>query len=344
MIIKRGNRYGVRIYVAKRQVWVGSFRTRQEARQAEREALMRVRPTNDETVSEFVERWLRDFKRPRASTNRHNAYMVKPLVAEFRSVKMSEISRRDAREWACRNRASLPVVRALFNDALNEECVTANPFANLRLDQRRGRRDLVALSETEVRDLADAALDLFGAYGPTFRACVLFAAYVGLRPAEMFVLQWSDLELAQSQIRINRSLGNTGEITLPKNGLRRCVVLPPQAREVLLAMPRRADSPYVFTTPGGQRFSKTSHYYYWRLLRLAAKRPDMAFYELRHFCATHLLELGVSHADVAVQLGHTDGGALVMSTYGHPSDEAARVRVLEAYRRNPAWRLKAAGE
>ena len=46
----------------------------------------------------------------------------------------------------------------------------------------------------------------------------------------------------------------------------------------------------------------------------------MAFYELRHFCATHLLELGVSHADVAVQLGHTDGGALVMSTYGHPSD------------------------
>jgi hypothetical protein len=36
----------------------------------------------------------------------------------------------------------------------------------------------------------------------------------------------------------------------------------------------------------------------------------MDFYELRHFCATHLLELGVSHADVAVQLGHTDGGAL----------------------------------
>lgn len=232
----------------------------------------------------------------------------------------------------------------MFNDALNEECVTTNPFANLRLDQRRGRRDLVALSEAQVRDLADASLHLFGAYGPTFRACVLFAAYVGLRPAELFVLQWSDLDIAGSLININRSLGNTGEITLPKNGLKRCVVLPPQAKEVLLAMPRRANSPYVFTTPGGQRFSKTSHYYYWRLLRLAAKRPDMAFYELRHFCATHLLELGVSHADVAVQLGHTDGGALVMSTYGHPSDEAARARVLAAYQRNPAWRLKAVGD
>jgi len=70
----------------------------------------------------------------------------------------------------------------------------------------------------------------------------------------------------------------------------------------------------------------------------------MAFYELRHFCTTQLLELGASHADVAIQLGHTDGGALVMSTYGHPSDEAARARVLAAYRNNPAWRLKAVGD
>jgi integrase len=62
----------------------------------------------------------------------------------------------------------------------------------------------------------------------------------------------------------------------------------------------------------------------------------MDFYELRHFCATHLLELGVSHADVAVQLGHTDGGALVMSTYGHPSEDGARERLKRAYRANVA--------
>ena len=64
---------------------------------------------------------------------------------------------------------------------------------------------------------------------------------------------------------------------------------------------------------------RENDYYYWRLLRTEAGRPKMAFYELRHFCATHLLELEASHADVVVQLGHTDGGALVMSPYGHPS-------------------------
>jgi hypothetical protein len=32
-----------------------------------------------------------------------------------------------------------------------------------------------------------------------------------------------------------------------------------------------------------------------------------------------------------MQLGRTDGGALVMSTYGHPSEDAARERLKRAY-------------
>jgi hypothetical protein len=47
---------------------------------------------------------------------------------------------------------------------------------------------------------------------------------------------------------------------------------------------------------------------------------------LRHFCATQLLEMGIDHFAVSVQLGHEHGGALVMSRYGHPSKEAARER------------------
>jgi integrase len=65
-------------------------------------------------------------------------------------------------------------------------------------------------------------------------------------------------------------------------------------------------------------------------VRAAFGRPTLALHELRHFCATYLLELGLAPADVAVQLGHTDGGALVMSTYGHPSDRAARARITAA--------------
>jgi hypothetical protein len=45
-----------------------------------------------------------------------------------------------------------------------------------------------------------------------------------------------------------------------------------------------------------------------------------------------LLEAGHSHFDVSVQLGHEDGGALVMARYGHPSKEAALERLLEGFK------------
>jgi integrase len=158
---------------------------------------------------------------------------------------------------------------------------------------------------------------------------IIFAAYVGCPPGELFALERGDV--GRDEVAIRQNLDGTGTIKAPKNGRERIVVRPPPARHVLVDVPARLDVPWLFVTPRGRRFSKSSLYYYWNPVRAAFGRPCMDFYELRHFCATHLLELGVSHADVAVQLGHTDGGALVMSTYGHPSEDAARDRLKRAY-------------
>jgi integrase len=56
---------------------------------------------------------------------------------------------------------------------------------------------------------------------------------------------------------------------------------------------------------------------------------------LRHACATLLLERGLSPEDVAIQLGHTDGGALVRRLYGHPSEDRARARIAAAFEQEP---------
>lgn len=191
--------------------------------------------------------------------------------------------------------------------------------------------------------LADAAFITAGPAGSTIRATIIFAGYVGLRPAEMFALRWPDIDFRRGRIHVSKSLGSTGDETAPKNGKGRSVVLPPPAAEALRSMPRLANSDYVFVTPKGTRFSKSTHHYYWRPAKVVAGLPEMDFYELRHFCATHLLELGLSHSDVAVQLGHTGGGTLVMSTYGHPSDAAARERIHAAFLRT-ADRLRVVGD
>jgi integrase len=218
----------------------------------------------------------------------------------------------------------------MFNDAINDGLHPGpNPFANLRLEQPRGRKDLTALTHDELHELAEKALAVHGEFGPVFRAMILFAGFVGLRPGEMFALERSDV--GRDEVTIRQNLDGTGTLKLPKNDHERVVVLPPPAREALTAVPARLDLPWLFVTPRSRQFRKGSLHYYWNPVRAAFGRPGMDFYELRHFCATHLLELGVSHADVAVQLGHTDGGALVMSTYGHPSEDAARERLKRAY-------------
>jgi integrase len=338
MIVKRGSSYGVSVYDpgTKRKRWVGTFATLRDARVAEREAGRGARVTRGITCADFADRWLVDYARPAAATRSSYQYALKGFRAKWGGTRLADVGRPAARAWAkSQPQSNVRVARAMFSDAINDGLHPGpNPFAGLRLEQPRGRKDLDALTETEVHRLANCAVPVHGAWGQTFRAMILFAAYVGLRPGELFALERSDLD--GDLVRIRRSLDGTGQIKLPKNNKERVVILPPPAREALREMPTRADMPWLFTSPRGHRFSQGSLTYCWRPVRAAFGRSQMDFYELRHFCATHLLELGVSHADVAVQLGHRDGGRLVMSTYGHPSEDAARERLKRAYAGNVA--------
>jgi integrase len=335
VIVKRGKTWGVSVYDAAlgRKRWVGTFKTLAEARDAERGAGRR-RGIGRLTCGEFSKLWLTEYARAAGATRRTYRYGVAAFAEEFERVRLADFDRLTARGWALRApQSNVRVVRAMFNDAINDGLHPGpNPFSNLRLEQSRGRKDLIALTEGELDELAEKALDVHGEFGPTFRAMIVFAAYVGLRPGELFALERGDV--GRDEVTIRQNLDGTGTIKAPKNGRERIVVLPPPAREAVAGLPVWLDVPWQFVTPRGRRFSKSSLYYYWNPVRAAFGRPGMDFYELRHFCATHLLELGVSHADVAIQLGHTDGGALVMSTYGHPSEDAARERLKRAYERS----------
>jgi integrase len=336
MIVKRGSSYGVSVYDAalKRKRWIGTFPTKQEAREAQREASRRRGAGGRLTCGEFAERWLREYPRDAAATRRNYGYGLQRFVIDFGRVRLVDLDRPSARAWALQQpQSNIRTIRAMLNDAINDGLHPGpNPFANLRLEQPRGRKDLTALKQDELHQLADVALMVHGDYGPTLRAMILFAGYVGLRPGELFALERSDV--GHDEVTIRQNLDGTGALKLPKNGKPRIVILPPPAREVLMQVPARLDVPWLFVSRSGRQFRKSTLLYYWNPVRAAFGRPGMDFYELRHFCATHLLELGVSHADVAVQLGHTDGGALVMSTYGHPSEDLARERLKRAYATN----------
>ncbi len=54
---------------------------------------MKRRPSGRETCDDFAERWTRDYPRPRASTNKHNAERVKRFAEDFKGVKLAAVDR-----------------------------------------------------------------------------------------------------------------------------------------------------------------------------------------------------------------------------------------------------------
>ena len=68
MILKRGGRYGVRVYRDGRQEWIGTYSTRREAKAAERRALD-ADSASMMTVAEFVPDYLARYERERKDSS-----------------------------------------------------------------------------------------------------------------------------------------------------------------------------------------------------------------------------------------------------------------------------------
>lgn len=334
-IQKRANgTYGVAVYDAAlgRKRWVGTARTERDARRLEAQAATeRRRRGSVPTLAEWAARWVDECPRLKASsdaTNRERARVI--AAAPFARLPLDRIRPVDAAEWAQRNVSAHAAARAMFNDAVRLGLTDArNPFAELRVRRGTGRKHLDPPSPAVIEDLARVALETGG---PVLRALILTAAWAGLRPGELFALRPSDVDLAAREIRVERQwVTKTAAETAVKNGRPRTAVILDPAADALRDALAAADR-LVFATPArGSRFTQGNLHYWWNPVRVGAGVPGMDFYVLRHFHGSFLLnELRVPAQDVAAQLGHTDGGRLVMELYGHPSAVLARDRIRQA--------------
>lgn len=301
--------------------------TKTQAQQAERRYRDRLRARRSaETCASFADRWLAEWPRPEPSTQRAYAAAAHRFAEHFGPTPLGEVERLSARAWALGVPRSVSrVVGTMFEDARNVGLIESNPFSNLRLPaaERRASIDPPSIAELEA---LTAACEVLGGYGEEFAAMISFAAWTGVRQGELFALRWEDV--GTDEITVARSRKLDGSIGAPKNGLARTVPLLPPAR-VLDAVPPRGD-PFVFHSVRGRPLLKGTHGWSWQKVKARAG-VDCRWHDLRHFCATQLLELGVDHYAVSIQLGHTDGGALVISRYGHPSEAAARARLQAAF-------------
>jgi integrase len=106
------------------------------------------------------------------------------------------------------------------------------------------------------------------------RALVTFAAYSGMRPGELFALEWPDIDFDAMRIDVRRRLYR-GRVDLPKSNKPRRIALTPPARDALLGHPR--DGALVFRAKRGGRLSQSTLSGYWGKV-LARAGLDFDFY------------------------------------------------------------------
>src|SRR5207249_2421399 len=144
---------------------------------------------------------------------------------------------------------------------------------------------------------------------------VQFLAFGGFRINEARYITWADCDVRRGKISVS------GE---PETGLKgkaagetREVPMIPDMRRLLERM--RQDRPQEPATAKVMRVGECQ-----RAMDRAAKKVGIArptHHDLRHLFATRCIEAGVDIPTVSRWLGHKDGGALAMKTYGHLRDQ-----------------------
>jgi len=147
------------------------------------------------------------------------------------------------------------------------------------------------LSDDEINNVRNAAEP-----DPVMYAAILVSLSTGLRQGELLRLTWADVDLTGAKVTVRES----------KNDEQRAAHLTATAVtavKALRALP--VVSPvHVFVLSDGTPLKKSLLEMRWNKIRTAAKLKDFRWHDLRHSCASILLQSGATLAQVGSVLGH----------------------------------------
>jgi integrase len=245
---------------------------------------------------------------------------------ELRNTKLERVSETDCRDWAAKYKEQVSPTR--FNNTV--DCLRTiltlgikagvfhdNPAAEIGKAKVRGKQ-LELPSREQFAEMVKS-VRMAGAW--CSRQCgdlIEFLAFTGCRVSEAGFITWNDVDLAAGTIWIHGD-----PATGTKNWDRRQIPVIPALARLLNDL---RDSPRMVRDPqrrGGEKYvlavTECQKAIDAACTKLGIKR--ITHHDLRHIFATVCIESGVDIPTVSRWLGHKDGGALAMKTYGHLRSE-----------------------
>ena len=235
---------------------------------------------NGPTIAEMAERYMTEHVavRCKPTTQRGCRHILdKFLLPRFGPLRLSEVT---------------PDHVAALLPETAEAPATGNPCRFIKKYPTRGRGRFLLEQEFGQLGRVLAELEAAGTVSTSAARALRLPMLTGCRRNEIVTLKWEHVDLEHDELRLRDA----------KTGAR-AVPLSLAAKQVLTALPRRPDNPWVF--PGRVRGTRLRTLNAsWQVVRGEAGLEDVRLHDLRHSFASRALVLGESLHVAGRLLGH----------------------------------------
>lgn len=260
-------------------------------------------------------------------TVEYDDYRIKALLESWPGLEMMDVSKitdSDCKAWSEKNsneasssshNHTVGILRRIFKIAIEAGARYDNPaLAAIWVKEHTSKQ--IRLPESGQFEMLVKEIENSGSgFAKPSAELVQFLAYGGFRKSEAANITWADCDFKRGKI-ILRGDPVTG-LKRRRAGEFREVPMIPEMQTLLEQM--RGKRPSEPETKKVMRVFECK-----KSITSACKKlaiPRFTHHDLRHLFATRCIDSGVDIPTVSRWLGHKDGGALAMKTYGHLRDE-----------------------
>jgi len=289
------------------------------------------------TVGEYLRSWLASAHEQSPKTlERYRELADRQITPHLGAVKLQKLKPEAIRAWhhtlldtglsARTVGRAHRLLRIVLGYAVKSGTLTRNVAAV-------ERPPAVEDAEVEILSSEQITAVLESLDGHSLHPIVSLALATGMRRGELLGLQWSDVDLDKSTLKVERSLEETKaglRLKPPKTKRgRRSITLPSETVAMLrahkikqmelrlvLGMGNVASDTLVFSTVEGELLSPHAISRSWRLFLIHKKLPRVAFHALRHTHVSLLIRAGVDTLTISRRLGHSKA-SVTLDVYGH---------------------------
>ena len=318
---------------------------REKVREAKRLAEHGVMINNKETVSQYLDRWVTtgDVRTKSIDSRIVCVNRMRPIIGSIKMQKLTafhidSMYKELAKELAPSSvRQVHAVLRKALNDAVKEATILFNPTQRLLDTPKVPKQEMNFLSKDEVKKLVAVENPMHKGYG-NFNWTLLFsvAIHTGLRRGELLGLSWDSVDLEEGTLEVNKVLLSTRKgkafgvpktkksyRTVPLNSIAVAALKKQraiQSERKLQLGDKWEDTAMVFTNEMGKALDpSTPNKALQRSLAAAGIDKKIRFHDLRHTCASQMIEAGRTTKEVQDILGHSNYST-TMDIYVHTTE------------------------